>query len=199
MDCRMCFIYTTVSREFDNLLGIRADRLDVSTVASRNIPRGAGYLLLTRWGRDKMGDILETAFSNSFHSMKVLVASFQLSLNMFPVVELIIRLHWLGYWVGTEQTISHYLKQRWLCLLTDICATLPRGVKALKHWPLGIFKCISLIENVVCYLKVQCSSLRLIWHWFGIEHATNKATNNATKATINATNQFYISLGLNIY
>ena len=43
---------------------------------------------------------------------------------LFQMVQLTIRQHWFRWWLGTEQTISHYLNQWWPSSSTRICVTM---------------------------------------------------------------------------
>ena len=71
----------------------------------------------THRDRDKMAAILQTTFSKSFSSKKMLVFCFQFRLILFLEVQLTRIQHWFRKWLGSEQSPSHYLN-RWLsCLL----------------------------------------------------------------------------------
>ena len=54
------------------------------TTGSTFLPGRSDILLLTSWGRDKIAAILQTAFSNIFSWMKIVVFWFEFSLIFFP-------------------------------------------------------------------------------------------------------------------
>ena len=72
---------------------------------------------------DKMTTIWQTAFSNSFSSLKIVMFRFSCHWDMFLHVQLTSIQHWFTLWLGVEQATSHYLNQWWTSLVTDICVT----------------------------------------------------------------------------
>ena len=69
---------------------------------------------LTHWGWDKMAAVLQTTFSNAFCWMKMYEFRLKFHWSLFPSVQLTILHHWFRWWLGADQSISHYLNQWWL-------------------------------------------------------------------------------------
>ena len=70
--------------------------------------------MLTHWGRDKMAAIFQTTFSNVFSWMKMYEFRLIFPWSLFLAVQLTIFQHLFRQWLGTGQTTSHCLNQRWL-------------------------------------------------------------------------------------
>ena len=69
---------------------------------------------LTHWGRDKMDAISQMTPSNAFSCMKMLEFQLKFHWSLFLRVQLTIVHHWFRWWLGADQTASHYLNQWWL-------------------------------------------------------------------------------------
>ena len=82
----------------------------------------------THWGQDKMADIFRTIFSNAFSWMNCFEFPIKFDWSLFLRVQLTITQHWFRWWLGAEQTTSHYLNQRWPRLVTPICVTQPQWI-----------------------------------------------------------------------
>ena len=95
--------------------------------------------VLTHWGRDKIGAIFQTTFSNAFSWMKMYQYQLKFHWSLFLRVQLTIFQHWFRWWLGAYQATSHYLKQWWYVLLMHICVTQPQWVNAHQKYnpPLG--------------------------------------------------------------
>ena len=65
---------------------------------------------------------------------------------MFLRINLIIRQHWFGKWLGAERAASYHLNQWSYRLLTHICVTRPRWVKGIR----GKF---SILNYDVCWIN----------------------------------------------
>ena len=89
-------------------------------------------LWLTHWGRDKMGAIFQTTFSNAFSWMKMFEFRFKFHWSLFPRVQLTILQHWFRLWLGAVQATSHCLNQSMMVSLqTHICITRPQWFNVL--------------------------------------------------------------------
>ena len=69
---------------------------------------------LTHLGRESMASICHTTFSNTVSWMKMSEFCLRFRWNWFPRFQLTISQHLFKYWLGADQAISHYLKQRLL-------------------------------------------------------------------------------------
>ena len=58
-------------------------------------------------------------FSNAFYWMKMFVFWLKFHWSLFLRVQLTIYQHWFRWWLGTDQSTSHYLNQWWLDSITD--------------------------------------------------------------------------------
>ena len=67
--------------------------------------------LCNSWGWDRMAEIRETTFSNSFLSMKFVIFGFKFGGICFQIVHYMIGQHWFRYWLGSKEETSHYLNQ----------------------------------------------------------------------------------------
>ena len=79
----------------------------------------------TRRGRGEKYAIVQTAFLSYFFSEYCCI------LIQITAIEVTIRQHSPGLWLGVEQATSHYLNQWWTSSLTHVCVTRHRYVKSL--------------------------------------------------------------------
>ena len=68
-------------------------------------------LTLTYWCQDNVAAIL--LYENFGIWVKI-------HLNLFPMVQLTIWLHWFRWWLGADKATSHYVNQWWSNVLTHI-------------------------------------------------------------------------------
>ena len=81
------------------------------------------YLILTRWGQDKIDTISQTTFSNAFTWMKMNEFALGFDRRLFLRFESTIFHHWFRQWLGADQATSHYLNQ-WRLIYWCIYASL---------------------------------------------------------------------------
>ena len=100
----------------------------------------------THWGRDKIDEFFETAFWNAFSWMRMFEFRLTFHWSVFLRAELTRVQHWLRWWLGADQLISHYLNH-WCLLYWRIYAS-----RALNE-----LRCIRYFvgrDNLVPQLKV---------------------------------------------
>ena len=106
-------------------------------------------------GRHFVDDILQCSF---FFCENILIL-LRFHLNLFPRVQLTIKQHWFGLWLGTGQATSHYLSQCYPRSLSPYGGTRPEWVNILKpgqnskYCADNIFKHIFLKEIVKLWIK----------------------------------------------
>ena len=145
---------------------------------------GLAYTLLlnvlTHGGRDKMGTIFETTFSNGFSCMKMYEFRLRFQLSLFCRVPIIISEHWFSWWLGAKQVTIHYLNQYWSRLVTHICVTRPEWVRMKQNIGMCVYfytlckymylsasftACRNQIRNVN-FVLCSCSDLSNSKHCF---------------------------------
>ena len=92
----------------------------------------SALIILTHWGRDKMGAISQTTFSIAFSWMKMFKYRLKFHWNVFLMVQLTIFQHWLD----AVQATNHYLNQ-WCLAWRRIYASLWNPNLMLYH---GIYQ-----------------------------------------------------------
>ena len=60
-----------------------------------------------------MVTILQTAFSNLFYNIEIVVFQVEFDWSLFPMVQLTMKQHQIRLWIPTKQETSHYLRQWW--------------------------------------------------------------------------------------
>ena len=91
-----------------------------------NMPIRIKYL--THWGWDKMADILQTTFSNSFSSNENLCIFIWISLKFVPTDPTNNQPILVQIMAWCQSVTNHYLNHWWPSLLTYTCITRPRWV-----------------------------------------------------------------------
>ena len=113
------------------------------------------------WGRNKMAAISQTTFRNAFSWIKRCEIWFKFHFNLFPMVQVTIRLHLFRWCPGAFQAPSHYLNRWSPWLLTHICVTRPQWVKPHKSrvdWVMSNLKLTVLIlSNQTCFAESEIS------------------------------------------
>ena len=84
----------------------------------------------TLWSLNKMADILQKTFSNTFPSRKMIVFCFILHFSISVWVELIKTQQWFRNWLGAAKVTSHYLKQCWPWLFMACGMIRPQWIDA---------------------------------------------------------------------
>ena len=72
------------------------------------------WVNLTHWGRVKMDAISQTTFWSAFSWIKMYEMRLKFHWSLLLGVQLILFQHWFRWWLGADQTTSHYLAQWWL-------------------------------------------------------------------------------------
>ena len=121
--------------------------------------------VLTHWGRDEMGAISQTTFSNAFSWMKMLRISIKISLKFVPkgpinnIPALVQMMAWRR---SGDKPLSEPMM---VGLLTHICVTRPQWVNTLwpRHaiWRHGTLS--TLAHVMVCYLTAPNRYLNQCW------------------------------------
>ena len=62
----------------------------------------------------------------------------EISLKFLARVKVTMIQHWFRQWLDASQATSHYLKQWWPSLLTQICITWPQWVKVMRSRPASV-------------------------------------------------------------
>ena len=170
----------------------------------------------THWGLNKITNILQKIFSDAYSWLKMSsfigikisfpflsngpvgnrpallqVMAWCSLYNLFPMVQLMVSLHWLGWWLGTEKATNHCQKQVMAyftdaCMhhsasltLQNICADERPSYKCLPQLSTGTlkwlpfcrrhFKCIFLSENICILIKIWSLflgiQLTVCQHW----------------------------------
>ena len=90
-------------------------------------------------------------FHINFLSQKLLYFLSKFHWNLLPSIPLtiIIRQHWVRWWLGIDQGTSHYLNQWWSSLLTHIYTTRPRRVK-INCEVLTHYLCWHILTVIIC-------------------------------------------------
>ena len=98
-------------------------------------------------------------FTMQFFFCENILILLRFHLNLFPRVQLTIRQHWFGLWLGTGQATSHYLSQCYPRSLSPYGGTRPEWVNILKpgqnskYCADNIVKHIFLKEIVKLWIK----------------------------------------------
>ena len=106
--------------EFLLLRSIHLNSLPQDTKTLANLDKLSTHRVL-----DKMAAILQTIFWNYCPSLKIVIFWFKIHEHLFPIVQSIINLPWLGWWLVAKQTTNHYGNQEGPSLLMHKRATWP--------------------------------------------------------------------------
>ena len=124
-------------------------------------------LLITRShlppGLDKMVALSWTTVPKAFSRMKNFsLRFFEFRWSVFPKVQLTIRQHWFGEWLGAGQATRHYGNQCWPSSPPHICGTRRRWVKTHSKYTKNIPICLvpfSLLRFYYEFLGNLCESV----------------------------------------